>query len=77
MDAALINAYLVPFVSGLIIGLITAFVFSKLFFSKNKVKKSPSNEKNKLEKEVLNDQVKQLEAKIQTLEKALEMSQKL
>lgn len=35
-----------------------------------------SSDKSKLEKEVLSDQVKQLEAKIQTLEKALELSQK-
>lgn len=77
MDTLLLNAYLIPFISGLVIGLITAFVFTKLFLNKPKATKSPSHEKNKLEKEVLNDQVKQLEAKIKTLEKALEMSQKL
>lgn len=50
--------------------------FLEKFFKKKKKSTNLDIEKIKLENEVLKDKVKQLEAKIKTLEKALEKSLK-
>lgn len=59
---------------GLVPGLGLGLILSKIFFKAKSAKgiASSADNKLKLENEVLLDKVKQLEAKIQTLEKALE-----
>lgn len=62
-------------ISALILGLVIGFSVAK---SQKGVKASSKNknalDKDKLENEVLKDQVNQLNAKVKTLEKALELA---
>lgn len=75
MDISLLlTNTLLPLILGLFIGLMIGFTIAK-----SKTKSSVLSGKTsdtKLQNEVLSDQVKQLEAKIKTLEKALELSSK-
>lgn len=73
LDPILIKYIALSFTLGT--GLGAFFLFPSHWFGNKKTSSSKiSSEKSKLENEVLRDQVKQLEAKIATLEKALEMS---
>lgn len=64
--------WLIGIIPGLALGILT----TKVFFKPKATKKiaGSADNKTKLENEVLSDKVKQLEAKIQTLEKALEIA---
>lgn len=63
---------------GIIPGILLGLVGAKLFFKPKASKRiaGSADDKLKLENEVLSDKVKQLEAKVQTLEKALEIASK-
>ncbi len=73
-DPVLIKFIALSFSLGTGIG--AFFLFPMQWFGGAKTSSSPKldTDKIKLENEVLSDKVKQLEAKIQTLEKALEMA---
>ncbi|MDD9897431.1 MAG: hypothetical protein OXU45_00375 [Candidatus Melainabacteria bacterium] len=69
-SAELLNLAL-PTISGLIFGLLIGFNLKK---PSRKSVLSGADDETKLENEVLQDKVKQLEAKIDTLERAIEIS---
>lgn len=64
-----------PLIIGLIIGLVIGLLIRNKPQSKSSVL-TGSGDNLKLKNEVLSDQVKQLESKIKTLEKALEITSK-
>lgn len=66
--------WLIGILPGVAIGIFSSRIFLKPKTSKGIA--SSADNKLKLENELLNDKVKQLEAKILTLEKALEMTTK-
>jgi uncharacterized membrane protein YciS (DUF1049 family) len=64
---------IIIFASGIIIG----FLISSFFITtKNKSTLKINDSKSQIEIEVMQDHVKQLESKVKTLEKALELSSK-
>ncbi len=72
IDSVLTAPSLILFFAGLIAGLVFGFNLAKSKKTQNSLSKN--SQVADLQNEVLQDQVKQLEAKIRTLEKALEMT---
>lgn len=75
----LINIDYLQLALGFVSGVALGFIITKLFLNSNKAKPklaASADNKLKLENEVLSDKVKQLNAKIITLEKALEIASK-
>jgi uncharacterized membrane-anchored protein YhcB (DUF1043 family) len=75
----LINIDYLQLTLGFVLGLALGFILTKLLWGSNKAKPklaASADNKLKLENEVLSDKVKQLNAKITTLEKALEIASK-
>lgn len=68
---------LVQVLSGFLPGLLLGFILFKIFSKKpKKAIASSADDSNKLQNEVLQDEVKHLQAKVVTLEKALDMKLK-
>jgi hypothetical protein len=67
----------VQILSGFVPGLLLGFILFRIFSKKpKKAIASSADDSNKLQNEVLQDEVKHLQSKITTLEKALDMKLK-